>query len=367
MPAAMGIRNPGLRTPHWTGYLLGTHQTAHNPTILLGLVVAGLCVAWAMVLRTFASFSSRVETRGAHIMLPTAAETDEIRSQLIAAGLCSTVSGSGSTLTTDRGTVFVKVGTGGGFAGKQLLEYEAEGLRRMAEAATTLTIPRPWLVGSLGNGNGFLVMDFLKRGAGSGDLQRRLGRGLAEMHLAPADHPTFGFPMDGRCGSCRQLNNADAVPVDWVTYWRQYRLGDQLGLLRKANPGDRELQEKGARLMDMLPELFSMIDVKAIRPSLLHGDLWSGNYCSDAAGNPAIFDPAPYYGHHEADLGIARMFGGFGPGFWEAYHEVIPRAPGYERRALLYELHHHLNHYNMFGSGYRSGALDLMSRLLSGR
>ena len=107
-----------------------------------------------------------------------------------------------------------------------------------------------------------------------------------------------------------------------------------------------------------------MIDVDAIRPSLLHGDLWSGNYSADADGNPSIFDPACYYGHHEADLGITRMFGGFGPDFYDAYHEVIPKADGFAKRAMLYELHHHLNHYNIFGSSYRGGALSLMNRLL---
>ena len=59
---------------------------------------------------------------------------------------------------------------------------------------------------------------------------------------------------------------------------------------------------------------------------------------------PVIFDPAVYYGHHEADLGIAKMFGGFGESFWGAYHLELPKSEGFERRSWLYELHHHLNH-----------------------
>lgn len=300
-------------------------------------------------------------------MNATTSEVNQVRQQLISAGLCTTVSGSGSILATDRGAVFLKVGTGGSSASKALLQYEFEGLSRMAAAAPALSVPKPWLVGTLSNGGAFIVMDYVKQGAGNPDLQRRLGAGLAEMHLAPAAHPTFGFPVDGCCGACRQLNNVAQEPLDWVEFWRRFRLGDQLQLLRQRNPSDREIQEKGAQLMERLPELFAMLDVKAIRPSLLHGDLWSGNYCSDASGNPSIYDPACYYGHHEADLGIARMFGGFGSDFWDAYHAVIPRAPGYERRAWLYELHHHLNHYNIFGSSYRAGALGLMNRILSAR
>eukprot|EP00667_Euglena_gracilis_P011790 EG_transcript_12067 len=300
-------------------------------------------------------------------MAAVSSQTDQVRQQLIDAGLCTTVSGSGSILSTDEGTVFVKVGTGGSSASKALLDYEFEGLARMARAAPSLSIPKSWLVGTLSSGGAFIVMDYVKQGGGGGDLQRRLGRGLAEMHLAPAEHPTFGFPIDGCCGANRQLNNVGREPLSWPEFWKKYRLGDQLALLRQRNPGDREIQEKGAKLMEKLPEFFSMIDVTAIKPSLLHGDLWSGNYCSDVNGNPSIFDPACYYGHHEADLGIARMFGGFSSSFWDAYHEVIPRAPGYEKRAWLYELHHHLNHYNIFGSSYRGGALALMERLLSSR
>ena len=291
-----------------------------------------------------------------------ATEMDEIKSQLIAKGLCTSISGSGSNLTTDKGNIFVKIGTGGSEATKEILEYEAEGLSRMADAAPSLHIPRPWLVGTLSNGGAFIVMEFVKQGGRKPGLMRELGRGLAEMHLAPAAHPTFGFPIDGCCGACPQLNNISQEPVNWVQFWAKYRLGDQLRMLQ--GNGDEKVQQLGAQLIEKLPQFFAMIDVEAIKPSLLHGDLWSGNYSADGSGNPCIFDPACYYGHHEADLGIAHMFGGFGPDFWKAYHEVIPKAPGFEQRALLYELHHHLNHYNIFGSSYRSGALSLMQQLL---
>ena len=98
----------------------------------------------------------------------------------------------------------------------------------------------------------------------------------------------------------------------------------------------------GAQLSSRLDELFSMINVDDIRPSLLHGDLWSGNYAADAAGRPTIYDCACYYGHYEADHGINYMFGG-GEAFRnKGYRAALPPEPGHERRALLYELHHHL-------------------------
>jgi protein-ribulosamine 3-kinase len=115
--------------------------------------------------------------------------------------------------------------------------------------------------------------------------------------------------------------------------------------------------------MERLPELFAMLG--RIQPSLLHGDLWAGNWdVATSTHRPCLFDPAAYYGHAEADLGLAHMFGGFGASFWEAYFEARPKQPGYERRALLYELHHHLNHLNIFGSGYARGAISLMEQIL---
>lgn len=81
-----------------------------------------------------------------------------------------------------------------------------------------------------------------------------------------------------------------------------------------------------------------------IRPSLLHGDLWSGN-AGQTPDGVAIFDPASFYGHHEYDLGIASMFGGFGKRFYDSYFEEIPKQPGFEKRLQLYELFHYLNHW----------------------
>ena len=291
----------------------------------------------------------------------------EIARQLVEAGACAEVTQrGGSVWTTDKGRCFVKVGTGGSSAAAQLLTYEAEGLARMAAAAPSLSVPKPWLAADAG-GSGFIVMDFIDMGRRSGDYIDRLGAGLAEMHLAPPADPgqTFGFPMDGCCGALAQPNNAAGRQMSWVEFWREFRLGHQLGEAKKQYPGDNQLQELGAQLSSRLDELFSMINVEDIRPSLLHGDLWSGNYAADAAGRPTIYDCACYYGHYEADHGINYMFGG-GEAFRnKGYRAALPPEPGHERRALLYELHHHLNHYNIFGSGYRSGCLSLMQRILA--
>ena len=97
---------------------------------------------------------------------------------------------------------------------------------------------------------------------------------------------------------------------------------------------------------------------------LLHGDLWSGNAAADERGEPIIYDPASYYGHHEVEIGMMRMFGGFGPVCEAAYEEIWPFEDGAEKRFALYRLYHELNHLNLFGHGYYESCLSTMKSLL---
>lgn len=107
----------------------------------------------------------------------------------------------------------------------------------------------------------------------------------------------------------------------------------------------------------------SLFENVVIEPCLLHGDLWSGNICSDKSGQPVILDPACYYGHNEAEFGMSWC-AGFGGSFYSAYFEVMPKQPGFEKRRDLYMLYHYLNHYNLFGSGYRSSAMSIIDDYL---
>ncbi|MCB1032948.1 MAG: fructosamine kinase family protein, partial [Acidobacteria bacterium] len=124
-----------------------------------------------------------------------------------------------------------------------------------------------------------------------------------------------------------------------------------------------ELESLGARLMDRLD---SWLEVPEEPPCLLHGDLWGGNYLVDEAGKAVLIDPAVYYGHREADLAMTRLFGGFGPAFYEGYEEEWPLAPGSEERLAIYELYHLLNHLNLFGRGYRGACVERMRYLVDG-
>lgn len=112
---------------------------------------------------------------------------------------------------------------------------------------------------------------------------------------------------------------------------------------------------------------------QGITPVVVHGDLWSGNA---SKGNlpgmkepeDVVFDSSAVYAHSEFELGIMRMFGGFGAPFLKEYHGLVPKTEPvdeYADRVSLYELYHHLNHYAMFGGGYKSGAVGIMRGLVS--
>ena len=192
---------------------------------------------------------------------------------------------------------------------------------------------------------GFIVMDFLELGAASPTIWSSWALALRS-YMPRSTRAKALDSMDGCCGANSQPNTQIPAESSISRPLAQYRL-PQLSVAKMRYPEDRALQELGAQLSARLDELFSMIVVEDIKPSLLHGDLWSGNYAATVDGTPCIFDCACYYGHYEADHGINNMFGG-GEAFSNSgYTSVIPREPGWERRTALYELHHHLNHYNI--------------------
>ena len=220
---------------------------------------------------------------------------------------------------------------------------EADGLAALRHAG--LAAPEPLRHGVSG-GECFLLMDYLDLG-GNADFAA-LGRMLAEAHRRP--RARFGWQRDNYIGATPQQNGWHD---DWATFWRERRLQPQIQMAR-ANGFDFETDG----LMDILKD-------HRPRPSLLHGDLWSGNAGFTPAG-PVVFDPAVYYGDREADLAMTELFGGFPREFYDAYDASFPRPAGYEKRKHLYNLYHLLNHLNLFGGGYL-GQVQATLGLLLGR
>ncbi len=233
-----------------------------------------------------------------------------------------------------------------------MFEAEMQGLNEIRDS-DSIRCPQPIGCGVTG-AFAFIVMEYLDL-SGSMD-ESRFAQQLAKMHLCRQQQ--FGYPIDNTIGSSPQPNTYDQ---DWVGFWQQQRLGYQLSLARSNGFGS-ELFDTGMRLNQQIGSLFSNYSPGA---SLLHGDLWNGNQGADSAGNPVIYDPACYYGDHEADLAMMELFGRPQRRFFEAYNEVFPIDPGYAQRRELYNLYHILNHANLFGVSYVSQAGRMIASLLA--
>ena len=229
---------------------------------------------------------------------------------------------------------------------------EAEGLAELG-AAKAVRVPGV-LAAHEFDDSAFIAIEWLAFGGSSVASERLLGEQLAAMHRVTKDR--FGWHRENTIGLTPQHN---PWTNDWVDFFREHRLGYQLDLAATKGFGG-ELQAMGSRLKKRLPAFFEGYEPVA---SLLHGDLWGGNWAC-CGGSPVIFDPAVYYGDRETDLAMTRLFGGFGAGFYKSYEASWPLEPGHRERLHLYQLYHVLNHLNLFGSGYHGRAIALMRELL---
>lgn len=233
-----------------------------------------------------------------------------------------------------------------------MFEAEADGLREL-QSANALRVPRILDCG-VRDGEAFLELERFSFEPTTAAVEVLLGERLALLHRHTERR--FGWFRDNTIGLTPQVNSwCD----DWVGFFRRYRLEFQLELARSNGYG-ADLDGPGAHLNERLPELFAGYEPVA---SLLHGDLWGGNWgCVD--GEPVIYDPAVYYGDRESDIAMTMLFGGFGRSFYTAYDKAWPMAPGHEQRLKLYRLYHVLNHLNLFGRSYLGRAMSLMRELL---
>jgi protein-ribulosamine 3-kinase len=232
-----------------------------------------------------------------------------------------------------------------------LFETEYDALLLLSDA-DVIHVPKPVVCD-----DDFIVMETFTEGAPASDWQEQMGRGLAELHKNTKTD-RFGFAKDNYLGLSKQVNN---WKDDWLSFWREQRLGLQLKRLAMITDQDDPLLVKGKKLMSRLELLLADIEEPAV---LLHGDLWSGNAAANEQGQPVIFDPASYYGHREAEIGMMRMFGGFDARCEAAYAEVWPLQDGSEQRIRLYRLYHELNHLILFGYNYYRSCLATIDSLI---
>lgn len=236
----------------------------------------------------------------------------------------------------------------------RMFAAEAAGLEALA--ATGVLRTPTFIAAGEAAGLAFLVLEYLDLAALDSAGGTRLGAALARLHRVSGS--AFGWSADNFIGATPQRNEEHR---SWPHFFGERRLRPQLQLALQ-NGMEKSLVTKGNAIIERIGGLF--IDYQPA-PSLLHGDLWSGNAAQTADGSPVIFDPACYYGDRETDLAMAELFGGFPTSFYAAYRAAWPLDSGYETRKPLYNLYHVLNHFNLFGGAYLGQAQRMIERLLA--
>lgn len=239
--------------------------------------------------------------------------------------------------------------------GDDLFAVEALGLARLRE---TNAIRVPVEIGHGRQGDkAYLILEYLEpdtdglRGA-SPTYWTQLGHQLAHLHAHT--QPQFGLDHDNFIGSLVQRNT---LTGDGYDFFFEQRLLPQAGQALYNGLLQKSIYDALFRLRNRLPDL-----LPNDRPALLHGDLWTGNVLITEEGQPALVDPAVYYGFREAELAFTHLFGGFDAQFQAAYEETFPLEPGFAERIPIYNLYPLLVHVNLFGSGYVPGVERILNR-----
>ena len=232
---------------------------------------------------------------------------------------------------------------------------EAEGL---AAIERTGTIGTPRVLGcGTDSDRAFLLLEFIIGESRISDYWEAFGRQLAKMHMAKTKEyvtgGVYGFNSNNYIGHSDQINTPHD---DWIGFFRDCRLDVQFRMAEKY------FDSSECKQINRLLERLDTFLIEPEHPSLLHGDLWSGNFMTGDDGKAWLIDPAVYVGHAEADIAMTELFGGFSDAFYSAYREVAPMQAGYEDRRELYNLYQLLNHLNMFGGSYLSSVRRIIKR-----
>jgi fructosamine-3-kinase len=251
-------------------------------------------------------------------------------------------------LFTSTGKYFLKVNKKDEYP--LLFETEAKGLDKL-RAQCTLTIPAVIKHG-ICNDQQYLLLEWLEKGIPKKDMWRKFGQGLALMHKQPQEY--FGLNEDNYIGSLKQNNDPHS---EWYSFYAECRIKPLLKKLFDAG----DLSATDLHDADTFSKNLRTI-LPAEPPSLLHGDLWAGNYLITSPGSASIFDPAIYFGHREMDIGMTKLFGGFDQQFYEGYNETYPLEKGWETRLPASQLYPLLVHAVLFGGHYISTAREIMKQ-----
>lgn len=251
---------------------------------------------------------------------------------------------------TDESQYFVKYNSN---SNRDMFEKEAFGLKLLKRDSINIHIPEVIDYGYLEEiHTGYLLMEYISTGRENADFFERFGRELATLHKIT--NQQYGLDHDNYIGRLPQSNQQHD---NWLDFFIQERIEPQLKMAQDSHRLPQSISQKFENLYAKLPDIFP--DEPA---SLLHGDLWSGNYLCSNKQEVVLIDPAVYFGHREMELAFTQLFGGFGSRFYDAYHETFPLQPGFRARKDIYNLYPLLVHTNLFGGGYAGSVTGIISQ-----
>jgi protein-ribulosamine 3-kinase len=251
-------------------------------------------------------------------------------------------------LKTNKGSFFAKYNDHHKFTG--MFAKEAQNLE-LLRSTRTLHIPQTIAFFTYEDLD-FLVLENIESGSPHYEFWTDLGFGLAHLHKNKS--ASFGLNYNNFAGSLPQNNG---LKDNWIDFFIQNRLEPMLKRAVDNKKADIYLVEKFENLYRKLPEIFPVES-----PSLLHGDLWSGNIMSNEDGDPFVYDPAVYYGHREMDIAMSKLFGGFEVEFYDSYNDVYPLEQNWEQRVPICNLYPLLIHVNLFMGSYVQSIKNIVSR-----
>lgn len=237
-------------------------------------------------------------------------------------------------------------------ADPEMFVKEKKGLALLHSADTALRVPEVLATGKTENGTGFLVQEFIQEGQSKTDSAENFGRALAQLHQHHNER--FGLDHDNYIGRLPQSNHWHD---NWINFFVEERMKPQLQMATDAGKLNIKIVAHFDSMYKKLPDIFP--DEPS---SLLHGDLWGGNYFYDDSGKAAIYDPAVYYGHREIELAFTHLFGGFSGSFYDTYEQAYSLENGFEQRKSIYNLYPLLVHTNLFGGSYARQVEGIVKR-----
>lgn len=257
---------------------------------------------------------------------------------------------NGGKLETSAGIFFLKWNDSKKFP--SMFEAEARGLKLLA-GPDVIKIPKVILTREVGSFQ-FLLLELINEQRKSSTYWKKLGEQLASLHKNSSSH--FGLDHNNYIGSLPQTNT---LKTNWIDFFIECRLEAQLKRALDTAKIQRDVSQAFQALYKKLPSL-----LPTEKPSLLHGDLWSGNLITDNKGEPCLIDPAVYFGHREAELAFTKLFGGFSSEFYENYNNNFPLIKGYAQRFDIYNLYPLMVHFNLFGGEYLSQVVSILRRFV---